>query len=71
MKVKNHEHRLCHIRDFLKYICIEANGYDLKQIINKLIYGEYDLNDALDEWQKLGWSLFIKREDLIVEEVEE
>jgi hypothetical protein len=43
----NYEDRICNILNFIKLICIQANGYDVKRIINNLCYGDYKLQEAL------------------------
>lgn len=54
-----YEKRLVNILNFLHLVCIEGNGYDLKQIIYELSYGEYGLTEALLKWKRLGWYFLI------------
>lgn len=56
---QNYEKRLVNIANFMRVICIEGGcGYDLKEIVNKLIYGKYNYEEAIDEWHHLGWKTF-------------
>lgn len=56
---KDYEKRLIDIANFMRIICIEGGcGYDLKIVIEKLIYGKINYKEAIDEWHQLGWKTF-------------
>jgi len=63
----SYEDRIRNILIFIKLICIQANGYDLKRIINNLCYGEYKLQDALVDWLKSGNKFFYPWEEIYKE----
>lgn len=59
VSVINHEQRLLNILNFMNIICIEGGcGCDIKEIMEKLAYGIYNYEDALEEWCERGWKRF-------------
>lgn len=56
---QDYEKRLVDIANFMRIICIEGGcGYDLKGIVEKLIYGNINYEQAIDEWYHWGWKTF-------------
>lgn len=60
-----YEKRLVYIINFLRVICIEGNGYDVKQLVNKIATGSLTFKEAIDEWVRLGWYLLVPYEEVI------
>lgn len=56
---QDYEKRLVDIANFMRIICIEGGcGYELKEIVEKLIYGNINYEQAIDEWYRWGWKTF-------------
>lgn len=53
-----HSQRLANIINFTRWICISANGYDIKELIEALAFGEYTLEEAKEEWLRRGQPYF-------------
>lgn len=50
-----HEDRLLNMYKFITVICIEGGcGYDFKLISYRIMHGQYNLTEAIDEWLRLG-----------------
>lgn len=54
-KVCTAEDKLKNVSNFMTVVCIDGGvGYDLKVVVNKLISGEFDFNDAVVWWENQG-----------------
>jgi len=46
--------RLANIINFIRWICISANGYDVKELVEELAFGTYTLEEAKEVWTRRG-----------------
>ena len=46
--------RLANIINFIRWICISANGCDVKELVEELALGAYTLEEAKEIWTRRG-----------------
>lgn len=55
-KVSSSKERLENVSNFMTVVCIDGGvGYDLKVVVNKLISGDFDFDDAVVWWESQGY----------------